>query len=133
MDPFAAVVRLGLEWRLTPACSPLWACPVMLVASAMAPSSLPAVVATLPLLALRGSAAIREELGRSAGASGPLLLEGLLVAGIVALVPWSAIVMLALTPVAARLGIERERRQPVSRWHELHHLAAGDPLSWSGT
>lgn len=127
--PWSAWFRVAADGTLLA----VVALPVMVLAAGMAPSTLPAVVATLPLLALRGSAAIREGAGRSAGASGPLLLEGLLVAGAVALVPWLAAAMLVLAPVAARLAIDRERRQPVSRWHELHHLAAGDPLSWSGT
>jgi hypothetical protein len=32
-----------------------------------------------------------------------------------------------------RAAAERERRQKVSRWLELHHLAAGDPQSWSAS
>ncbi len=107
------------------------ALPVMLAAAAMAPAALPAMLGTVPLLSLRAAAAVRDGVGRSVGAAGPLLIEGLLVAGSVALVPWLAVVMLVLAPAAAIHAIQRERHQPVSRWHELHHLAAGDPLSWS--
>jgi hypothetical protein len=31
-----------------------------------------------------------------------------------------------------RAAAARERRQKVSLWMERHHLAAGDPYSWSG-
>ena len=62
-----------------------------------------------------------------------ILLAGtvLLVAGLVTVLPWTAVGFLLSTPLAIRLAAERERRQDVSRWHELHHLAAGDPVSWS--
>ena len=30
-----------------------------------------------------------------------------------------------------RSAAERERAQKVSKWLELHHLAVGDPQSWS--
>ena len=36
-------------------------------------------------------------------------------------------------PGPLRAAAERERRQKVSRWLELHHLAAGDPQSWSAS
>jgi len=36
-------------------------------------------------------------------------------------------------PWAVKAAAERERRQKVSRWLELHHLAAGDPQSWSAS
>jgi len=39
--------------------------------------------------------------------------------------------LLLAAPWAARAAAERERRQKVSRWLALHHLAAGDPQSWS--
>jgi hypothetical protein len=109
------------------------ALPVMIAAAAMAPQALLPMIATLPVIALRGSAAMRDGVGRTVGASGPLLLEGLLVAGLVALLPWAAVAVAALTPVGWRVAIERERRQPISRWHELHYLASGDSLSWSGS
>jgi hypothetical protein len=90
----------------------------------------PSLLATLPWLALRGAAEIRRAPGHQGGAA-RLLLEGGLVAGLVTLAPWGAAGLLVLTPVALGLAAERERRQETSRWHELHHLAAGDPLSWS--
>jgi hypothetical protein len=38
---------------------------------------------------------------------------------------------LALTPISIWHAAELEKRREISRWHELHHLAAGDPMSWS--
>ena len=44
-----------------------------------------------------------------------------------------ALLALAAAPFAERAAAERERRQKVSRWLELHALAVGDPQSWSGS
>lgn len=126
--PWSASARIGYDALLLAAV----AVPVVLVAAAMESASLTPMLATVPLLAVRGSAAVRDGTSRSTGASGSLLLEGLLAAALVALVPWIAAALLALVPPAVRLAVASERRQPVSRWQELHHLAAGDPLSWSG-
>jgi hypothetical protein len=97
------------------------------------PLSLLAVAALLPLLSLRAAGAIRRAPESSSGASGEILGEGLLAAGLVALVPWLSLLALAAVPFVWRLAAERERRQKVSRWLPLHHLAAGDPQSWSAS
>ena len=68
---------------------------------------------------------------RLTGASGEILIEGFLLAAAVALLPWLSLLALAGTPWALRAAAERERAQKVSRWLELHHLAVGDPQSWS--
>lgn len=90
-----------------------------------------AVVATVPLLAARAAGAIRRAPERRTGASGEILGEGFLLAAAVALLPWVSLLALAGTPWAVRAAAERERAQKVSRWLELHHLAVGDPQSWS--
>lgn len=92
-----------------------------------------AVAALLPLLALRAAGAIRRAPEASSGASGEILGEGLFAAGLVALLPWLALLALLAAPLALRLAADRERRQKVSRWLPLHHLAAGDPQSWSAS
>ena len=93
-------------------------------------SSLP-ILAITPWLAARAAGAMRRAPERRTGASGEILMEGLLLAAAVALIPWIAV----LPPFAARWALgaaaERERRQKVSRWLELHHFAVGDPQSWS--
>jgi hypothetical protein len=76
----------------------------------------------------RGDAEVRQPV---AGAGGALWL-GLLAAGALALVPWLAVALLALTPVALGAAAARERRERAGRWSALRHLAAGDPQSWSG-
>lgn len=113
----------------------LHALPLLGFAAWMLPARLPllAVTATVPLLALRAAGAMRRAPERRAGASGEVLAEGMLLAALVALVPWTSVLALAGAPFALRAAAERERRQKVSRWLELHHLAVGDPQSWSAS
>jgi hypothetical protein len=91
---------------------------------------LPAICSTLPLIALRGAAAIRSDRGLSVGGL-QLIAEGVLLSIVVALVPLAAVPVLALVPVGVHLASRAEQRVDIGRWHELHHLAAGDSLSWS--
>lgn len=90
-----------------------------------------AVLAEIPLLAARSAGAVRRAPERRTGASGEILMEGLMLAAAVALLPWVSLLALLGSPLAVRAAAERERQQKVSRWQEIHHLAAGDPQSWS--
>lgn len=108
------------------------ALPLVLLAARIAPAAL-ATLASLPLLAVRTAGAVRRAPERRTGAAGEILLEGSLLSALVALLPWTSLLALALVPWALRAAAERERRQKVSRWLELHHLAAGDPQSWSAS
>jgi hypothetical protein len=105
---------------------------ILLAAAAIHPAALEALP-ILPLLALRAAGALRRAPERRTGAAGEVLGEGLLLAALVALLPWTSLVALLGVPLARRAAAERERRQKVSRWLELHHLAAGDPQSWSAS
>ncbi len=102
------------------------------IAPGLRPAALPLALA-LPYLALRAAGALRRAPERRTGAAGEILLEGMWLAAAVALLPWAALLLAAAAPLAARLAAERERRQKVSRWLEIHHLAAGDPQSWSAS
>lgn len=110
----------------------LHALPLVLLAAAVHPAAL-AVLAILPFLAVRAAGAMRRAPERRTGASGEILAEGFLLAALVALLPWASLLALAGTPFAVRAAAERDKRQKVSRWLELHHLAAGDPQSWSAS
>jgi energy-converting hydrogenase Eha subunit E len=90
-----------------------------------------AVTAVTPLLALRAVAAMRRGGEFRSAASGPVLIEGAFVSGFLALLPWLGVAALAAVPVALRAAVERERAQKVTRWSALHHVAAGDTLSWT--
>jgi len=83
------------------------------------------------LVALRAATAMRTSASSRTGVAGRVLLEVPCATGLIALVPWLAFVMLAFLPAALRAAGECERRLKVSRWSPAHHLAAGDPLSWS--
>jgi hypothetical protein len=113
----------------------LHALPLLGLAVWVLPSRLPllAVVVIVPFLALRAAGAMRRAPERRAGASGEVLAEGMLLAALVSLLLWTSLLALAGVPFALRAAAERERRQKVSRWLELHHLAVGDPQSWSAS
>ncbi len=89
------------------------------------------VAASLPALALFSSYAIRRAPERRMGASGIILCLGMLAALSITLIPQVSLIFLASTPLAFKYAVEGEQSQKVSRWLELHHLAAGDSLSWS--
>lgn len=104
--------------------------PALLIACSRLWSALP-VLAVVPFLAFRAASGVRKAPGRQTGASGNVLAEGTVAAMAVALVPWTAVGLVVLAPFALRWAAEDERRQDVSGWHELQHLAAGDPAAWS--
>jgi hypothetical protein len=107
------------------------ALPTILLTAWIDPLSSLAVIGITPWLAARAAGAMRRAPERRTGASGEILMEGLLLAAAVALIPWISILAPFATPWAVRAAAERDRQQKVSRWLELHHLAAGDPQSWS--
>jgi hypothetical protein len=107
------------------------ALPVILLTARIDALSSLVVLALTPLLAARAAGAMRRAPERRTGASGEIFLEGLLLSAATALLPWVSLPALLATPWAVRAAAERERRQKVSRWLELHHLAVGDPQSWS--
>ncbi|HEY8022216.1 MAG TPA: hypothetical protein VIH93_14015, partial [Thermoanaerobaculia bacterium] len=109
------------------------ASPGVALAAWIAPRAALPVALALPYLALRAAGALRRAPERKIGASGEILMEGMWLAAAVALLPWASLALAAAAPLAARWAAERERRQKVSRWLEIHHLAAGDPQSWSAS
>jgi hypothetical protein len=126
--PWGAARRVGADAALLA----VPALPLLVGLAWVAPLPAASAGALLPALALRAAGAMRRAPERRAGAAGEVLAEGLLAAGAVALVPWLCFAALAAVPFAWRAAAERERRQKVSRWLALHHLAAGDPQAWSG-
>ncbi len=126
--PWSAARRVGADALLLG----IHALPLVLIATRIDPAAL-AVLAILPLLSVRAAGAMRRAPERRTGAAGEIFFEGGLLAALVALLPWTALLPLIATPWAVRAAAERERRQKVSRWLELHHLAAGDPQSWSAS
>jgi hypothetical protein len=126
--PWSAARRVGSDALFLG----LHALPLVLLTAWIDPAAL-TVLAVLPPLAVRAAGAVRRAPERRTGAAGEILGEGFFLSALVALLPWTALFALAATPFAVRAAAERERRQKVSRWLELHHLAAGDPQSWSAS
>jgi hypothetical protein len=93
------------------------------------PSAAAVAAAATPVLALRGAGSLRRPADAPPPA-GAVLGEGAFVAAVLALRPWLAVAALAAAPWALAAAARRERELRVSRWAALHHLAAGDPLSW---
>jgi hypothetical protein len=85
----------------------------------------------LPFAAVRAAAAIRQDRQNRFGAWGQIFLEGSFVALIIGLWAWSSVFFAVLLFPALKSAANSEKRQKVSLWFELRHLAAGDPQSWS--
>jgi len=100
----------------------------------MLPLSLSGALAgamVLPALCLRAAGLMRHIGETRTGAAGRLMAEGSVAAGLACLVWWVPLILLAMTPLLLRHAIAQEKRQKVTRWDELHHLSAGDSMSWS--
>jgi len=104
--------------------------PILILIVFLDPRVLLTVVAAIPYLALRIAGYIRI-IPENRVAAGVFLLEGFVVSGSLALLPWTALLWLAGSLPAYFAAREREQCQRVSRWHERHHAAAGDTLIWS--
>jgi hypothetical protein len=91
------------------------------------------VLLSLPLLAVRAAANMRRSPELRSGPALVIGLEGGLLAFGLALIPLLSFVLLAALPFALTGASNLEQKFKVSRWTELHHLAAGDSQSWSST
>jgi len=107
------------------------AIPLLILVAIMNPSSAAPLALSLPLLTLYTSLVIRQSSEYRAGVSGKIFMTGLPGSFLITLLPVISFLYLALAPLALKYAIKVERCQKVSRWLELHHLAAGDSLSWS--
>jgi hypothetical protein len=84
----------------------------------------------LPALSLYAAAVMRRAPEQKMSALGLVSLNGTLGGMTLALFPPVALVYLGLIPLLLKFGMGLDRGQKVSRWLEIHHLAAGDPYSW---
>jgi hypothetical protein len=105
--------------------------PLLVVLALMNIGIVSPLLAILPSLILLASFAMRRASEYRIGVFGMVLVYGVLGAFLVALIPLISLLFLALSPVALKYAVDEERCQKVSRWLELHHLAAGDSLTWS--
>jgi hypothetical protein len=109
----------------------LQAAPLVVLVGIMNFRSMIPLVLSLPPIAIYSAYSIRHAPESVMGASGKVLLIGTFCSFLLCMLPWSSVVILTLSPLIANLAIQAEKHQKVSRWLELHHLAAGDSLSWS--
>ncbi len=86
------------------------------------------VIAALLFLVLRGAEHLRRIPDRKRAMS-LFGLEGFLISAALALVPLSALALLAAAWPALRLASRTDARMRVTRWRELHHAGDGDTMS----
>ena len=109
----------------------LAAVPLLVCASLVDITGALTSLSAMPLLSVRAAGHMRRLPERKTGSS-VVLVEGFAIAAALALFSWSSLVWLAGVPAAFGAARRLETRQKVTRWLELHHTAAGDPMSWSG-
>ncbi|MGD9346660.1 MAG: hypothetical protein PVH84_12400 [Candidatus Aminicenantes bacterium] len=85
----------------------------------------------VPPFAFFASLAMRRAIDYASGTLWQILTVETTASVLVCLAPPISVVFLAMTPLILRCGADLEKRQKVSRWLDIHHLAAGDSLSWS--
>jgi hypothetical protein len=89
------------------------------------------VAAFLPAVCVWSCLSIRKGGNLKMGASGSILCFGFISSLLITLIPLSSVAFLIGLPFLMKGAVESERNLKVSRWLKLHHLAAGDTLSWS--
>ena len=107
--------------------------PLLLIIGVLNLQALIPLIFALPLFAVYSSYSIRQASESRMGASGKVLFFGAFSALLLCLIPLSSLFFLVLTPLFLKEAVSSEKRQKVSLWLEIHHLAAGDSLSWSGS
>jgi len=89
------------------------------------------VACSLPLIVAIASLIMRRGYRYRLGAGEMITYVGIAGAVTLAVFPWISFLYLALTPLALKYAADEDKNQKVSLWHEMQHLAAGDPFSWS--
>jgi len=89
------------------------------------------VAVFLPAACVWSSLSIRKGGDSKMGASGSILCFGFISSLLITVIPLSALAFILAVPFLIKGAVESERNLKVSRWLKLHHLAAGDTLSWS--
>ncbi len=105
--------------------------PLLVIVGVMNFRAMLPLALSFPLFVLYSAYSIRQDAESPIGASGKVLIFGIIGALTLCIIPWSSLFFLGLTPWILKEAIKAEKHQKVSQWLELHHLAAGDSLSWS--
>ena len=109
----------------------LFAIPILFLVMLIKIQAIWPVSACCAPLVFFASFTVRRAFENQLGAVWQTLIVGTSASVLVCLIPLISIVFLAISPLLIKYGAEQEKQQKVSRWLEMHHLAAGDPLSWS--
>jgi hypothetical protein len=109
----------------------LFTLPILLLVALIKGLAIWPVITSLPPLAVFASLTVRRAFEYQLGALGRVLIVGTTSAILISLLPIISILFLGLTPLVLKYAVAEEKQQKVSRWLEIHHLAAGDSLSWS--
>jgi len=109
----------------------LWTIPILALISLIKGQAIWPVAASLPPLTAFASLMVRTAFTYQMGALGRTFIFGTVAAVLVCLIPVVSFIFLASTPVLLRYAAAEEKNQKVSAWLEMHHLAAGDSLSWN--
>jgi hypothetical protein len=107
------------------------AIPLLILVAVLNPAAALPLALSLPLLTFYTSLVIRRSSEYRMGVSGKIFMLGLPGSFLITLLPFVSMLYLASAPLALKYAVKEERGQKVSRWLEMHHLAAGDSLSWS--
>jgi hypothetical protein len=105
--------------------------PILILVILLKTQSIWPVVICIPPLGLFASLSVRRAFENQLGAVWQTLIVGTTASILVCLIPLVSIAFLAVTPLLIKFGAEQDKNQKVSVWLEMHHLAAGDSLSWS--
>jgi len=95
------------------------------------PKSSPALLIVNFVCALFASGAKRTQPRTRMGPAGKILIFGSGCAVFLCLFPHIYILFILLLFPLNKNAVSKEAAHKVSAWSELHHLAAGDSLSWS--
>jgi hypothetical protein len=91
------------------------------------------VALVVPPMAVASCGSIRTGARRQTSAGGEIALYAALFGAAIAVWPWTAVLVVCVTPFVFQHALRRERRLLVTRWEELHHDAAGDPAWMSAS
>jgi hypothetical protein len=105
--------------------------PILLLVILLKIQAIWPVAVCIPPLVFFASLSVRRAFENQLGTVWQTLIAGTAASVVVCLFPLLSIVLLAATPLLIKYGAEQEKKQKVSAWLEMHHLAAGDSLSWS--
>jgi hypothetical protein len=109
----------------------LGAVPILFLVMRLRIQAIWPVAVCFPPLVIFASHSVRRAFEYPLGAIWQVVIAGTTVSVLTCLLPLISVLFLAMTPLLIKYGAEIEKQQKVSRWLEMHHLAAGDSLSWS--